>query len=85
VAIAGVVEHGNSAVLVTAGPGAVLDRRRIDLTHGLPTHPHRDAAAALGGDDVDALRQAMGRTARPPWQTKQQLAAAAAMAASAAR
>jgi len=37
----GVVEHGNSAVLVTVAPGAaLLDRRRIDLTHGLPTHPH---------------------------------------------
>lgn len=35
------VEHGNSAVLVTIGPGGeLLDRRRIDLTVGLPTHPH---------------------------------------------
>ena len=40
-ATVGVVEHGNSAVLVTVAPGAeLLDRRRIDLTHGLPTHPH---------------------------------------------
>jgi hypothetical protein len=37
----GVVEHGNSAVLVTvATNGELLDRRRIDLTTGLPTHPH---------------------------------------------
>lgn len=41
-ATVGVVEHGNSAVLVTLGPGGeLLDRRRIDLTErGLPTHPH---------------------------------------------
>ena len=40
-AAVGVVEHGNSAVLVTvAGGGELLDRRRIDLTRGLPTHPH---------------------------------------------
>lgn len=37
----GVVEHGNSAVLVTVAPPAeLLDRRYIDLTRGLPTHPH---------------------------------------------
>jgi hypothetical protein len=38
----GVAEHGNSAVLVTiAHDGALLDRRRIDLTDSsLPTHPH---------------------------------------------
>ncbi|WP_437774912.1 hypothetical protein [Sorangium sp. So ce1097] len=42
VAAVGVVEHGNSAVLVTVAPGGeLLDRRRIDLTDpGLPTHPH---------------------------------------------
>jgi hypothetical protein len=41
-AAVGVVEHGNSAVLVTLAPGGeLLDRRRIDLTdRGLPTHPH---------------------------------------------
>jgi hypothetical protein len=40
-AAVGVVEHGNSAVLVTVAPdGELLDRRRIDLTKGLPTHPH---------------------------------------------
>jgi hypothetical protein len=41
-ATVGVVEHGNSAVLVTVAPGGeLLDRRRIDLTEkGLPTHPH---------------------------------------------
>jgi hypothetical protein len=37
-----VTENGNSAVLVTVAPGgALLDRRRIDLTPpGMPTHPH---------------------------------------------
>src|SRR5436190_5757413 len=41
-ATVGVVEHGNSAVLVTvAHDGKLLDRRRIDLTgRDLPTHPH---------------------------------------------
>jgi hypothetical protein len=40
-ATVGAVEHGNSAVLVTVAPGGgLLDRRRIDLTEGLPTHPH---------------------------------------------
>ncbi len=46
----GVVEHGNSAVLVTVAPdGELLDRRRIDLTRGLPTHPyHHEGSWAVG-------------------------------------
>lgn len=41
IAAVGVVENGNSAVLVTVSQqGEVLDRRALDLTHGLPTHPH---------------------------------------------
>ena len=192
VATVGIAEHGNSAVLVTVAPGGeLLDRRRIDLTHGLPTHPYhhegswavgrylnspwarpisladavalvgrvresaargareslealaatvpmpiagiairlcpqlpptteeriadtraanvadsvmyrealataaaacgwsvfwydrgrvfRDAAEALGGEDVDALLNAMGRSIGPPWQAKHKLAAAAAL------
>jgi len=49
-AVLGVVEHGNSAVLVTMGPDAeLLDRRRIDLTTGLPTHPyHHEGSWAVG-------------------------------------
>ena len=40
-ATVGVAEHGNSAVLVTLGSdGRLLDRRRVDLTEKLPTHPH---------------------------------------------
>jgi hypothetical protein len=41
-AAVGVAENGNSAVLVTIGPGGgLLDRREIQLTEpGLPTHPH---------------------------------------------
>lgn len=41
-ATVGVAEHGNGAVLVTvAAGGALLDRRRLDLTDpSLPTHPH---------------------------------------------
>ena len=42
----------------------------------------RDAAAALG-KDVDAFLDAMGRSIGPPWQARQRLAAAAALAASA--
>ena len=197
-AAVGVTEHGNSAVLVTLAPdGELLDRRRIDLTSGLPTHPHhhegswavgryrdspwarpisladaialvervreaaargareslealvaavpapiasiairvcpklpptteeriadnraqtmadsvmyrqalasaaeargwsvhwydrervfRDAAAALGLDDVDAFLRAMGRSIGPPWQATHRLAAAAALAATGQR
>jgi hypothetical protein len=49
-AAVGVAEHGNSAVLVTVVPDAqLLDRRRIDLTHGLPTHPyHHEGSWAVG-------------------------------------
>jgi len=191
-AVVGVAEHGNSAVLVTVAPGGkFVDRRRIDLTRGLPTHPYHhegswavgrylnsswarqisladavalvarvrasaergareslealaatvpmeiagiairicpqlpptteeriadtraanvadsvmyrevlataaeargwsvhwydrervfhDAAAALGGEDIDAFLQAMGRSIGPPWQAKHKLAAAAAI------
>jgi hypothetical protein len=193
-AAVGVAEHGNSAVLVTVAPGGeLLDRRRVDLTRGLPTHPYhhegswavgrylnspwaraipladavalvervresaargarasleelaatvpvpiasiairvcpqlpptteeriadtrvanvadsvmyrealanaaeargwsvhwydrervfRDAAVALGGEDIDAFLHAMGRSVGPPWQAKHKLAAAAALAA----
>jgi hypothetical protein len=195
-ATVGVVEHGNSAVLITlTSGGELLDRRRIDLTRGLPTHPYhhegswavgrytnspwaraislgdavalvervrecaargareglealaaavpepiagiairvcprlpattaeriadtraanvadsvmyrealaaaagarawfvhwyerervfRDAAAALGGQDIDAFLRAMGRAIGPPWQARHKLAAAAALAATA--
>ncbi|MDX2168127.1 MAG: hypothetical protein SF182_13720 [Deltaproteobacteria bacterium] len=46
----GVAEHGNAAVLVTlAAGGALLDRRRVDLTDGLPTHPyHHEGSWAVG-------------------------------------
>ncbi len=50
-ATVGVVEHGNSAVLVTvASDGALVDRRRVDLTDGgLPTHPyHHEGSWAVG-------------------------------------
>jgi hypothetical protein len=50
VATVGVAEHGNSAILVTVSPsGDLLDRRRIDLTRGLPTHPyHHEGSWAVG-------------------------------------
>lgn len=49
-AAVGVAEHGNSAVLVTvARDGDFLDRRRIDLTRDLPTHPyHHEGSWAVG-------------------------------------
>lgn len=49
-AFVGVAEHGNAAVLVTLAPGGkLLDRRRITLTEGLPTHPyHHEGAWAVG-------------------------------------
>jgi|SRR4051812_9047836 hypothetical protein len=47
---------------------------------------HRDdvfghAAAALGGEDMDGVLHAMGRSIGPPWQAGHKLAAAAAIAA----
>jgi len=45
----------------------------------------RDAAAALGGEDIDAFLRAMGRSIGPPWQARHKLAAAAALAAGARR
>ena len=49
-ATVGVAEHGNSAVLITMAPGGeFLDRRRVDLTRGLPTHPyHHEGSWAVG-------------------------------------
>jgi hypothetical protein len=42
---------------------------------------NRDAAAALGGEDLDAFLKAMGRAAGPPWQARHKVAATAALAA----
>jgi hypothetical protein len=49
-AAVGVAEHGNSAVLVTiAPPNELLDRRYVDLTRDLPTHPyHHEGSWAVG-------------------------------------
>jgi hypothetical protein len=49
-ATVGVAEHGNSAMLVTVGPSdELLDRRNIDLTRDLPTHPyHHEGSWAVG-------------------------------------
>lgn len=56
-AAVGVAEHGNSAVLVTVGSdGELLDRRSIDLTSGLPTHPHHHEGS-----------WAVGRYRDSPW------------------
>ena len=41
----------------------------------------REAAAAVGHEDVDAFLYAVGRSIGPPWQAKHKLAAAAALAA----
>ena len=46
----GVAENSNTAVLVTVAPGGeLLDRRRVELTTGLPTHPHHhEGSSAVG-------------------------------------
>jgi hypothetical protein len=46
----GMVEHGNAVILVTLDEkGALVDRRRAELTQGLPTHPyHHEGAWAVG-------------------------------------
>jgi hypothetical protein len=68
-AAVGVAEHGNSAVLVTVGPGGeFLDRRRIDLTHGLPTHPYHHEGS-----------WAVGRYLNSPWARPMSLADAVAL------
>lgn len=59
-ATVGVAEHGNSAVLITlTGDGKLLDRRRVDLTHGLPTHPYHHEGS-----------WAVGRYVNSPWARK---------------
>lgn len=65
----GVAEHGNSAVLVTIAPdGQLLDRRRIDLTRGLPTHPYHHEGS-----------WAVGRYLNSPWARKISLTDAIAL------
>jgi hypothetical protein len=68
-AAVGVAEHGNSAVLVTIAPdGQLLDRRRIDLTCGLPTHPYHHEGS-----------WAVGRYINSPWARKISLTDAIAL------
>ena len=63
----GVAEHGNSAALATVAPdGALVDRRRIDLTESpLPTHPHHHEGS-----------WAVGRYRDSPWAREISLAEA---------
>jgi hypothetical protein len=68
-ATVGVAEHGNSAVLVTVALGGeLLDRRRIDLTRGLPTHPYHHEGS-----------WAVGRYLNSPWARPLSLADAVAL------
>src|SRR5215470_6915356 len=68
-AAVGVAEHGNSAVLVTlTAGGEFLDRRRVDLTRGLPTHPYHHEGS-----------WAVGRYANSPWARPISLADAVAL------
>jgi len=68
-AAVGVAETGNSAVLVTLAPGGtLLDRRHIDLTRGLPTHPYHHEGS-----------WAMGRFLNSPWARPTTLADAVAL------
>lgn len=65
-ATVGATEHGNSAVLVTvASDGELLDRRRVDLTSGLPSHPHHHEGS-----------WAVGRYRDSPWAREITLAEA---------
>ena len=62
----GVTEHGNSVVLVTiASDSELLDRRRVDLTSGLATHPHHHEGS-----------WAVGRYRDSPWAREITLAEA---------
>lgn len=68
-AAVGVAEHGNSAILVAVAPdGRLLDRRRIDLTRGLPTHPYHHEGSWAVGRYIDS-----------PWARKTTLAEAVAL------
>ena len=68
-ATVGVAENGNSAVLVTLSPRSeLLDRRQIDLTHGLPTHPYHHQGS-----------WAVGRYLNSPWARKTSLPEAIAL------
>ena len=69
-ATVGVAEHVNAAVLVTIAPGgALLDRRRIELTgRGVPTHPHHHEGS-----------WAMGRYLNTPGAKRLSLAEAVAL------
>src|SRR5580700_1205978 len=90
-AATGVAEHGNSAVLITVAPGGeLLDRRRIDLTRGLPTHPyHHEGSWAVGryvnspwaraislGDAVALVERVRDSAARGARESLEALAAA---------
>ena len=68
-ATVGVTEHGNSAVLVAvSSTGELLDRRSIDLTRGLPTHPYHHQGS-----------WAVGRYLDSPWAKKTSLPDAIAL------
>lgn len=59
-ATVGIAENGNSAVLITiSSAGELLDRRQIDLTRGLPTHPYHHQGS-----------WAVGRYLNSPWAKK---------------
>lgn len=68
-ATVGVAENGNSAVLITVSAGGeLLDRRQINLTQGLPTHPYHHQGS-----------WAVGRYLNSPWAKKISLPEAIAL------
>ena len=68
-AAVGVAENGNSAVLVSLTRGGeLLDRRHVELTHGLPTHPYHHEGS-----------WAVGRYVNSPWARKISLPDAVAL------
>jgi hypothetical protein len=67
-AAVGVAENGNSAVLVTIARKELIDRRQIELTQGLPTHPYHHEGS-----------WAVGRYANSPWARATSLPQAVAL------
>jgi hypothetical protein len=66
-ATVGVAEHGNSVILVTVTPrGELLDRRRVDLTRGLPTHPYHHEGSWAVGRYLDSALHARARPTSLP-------------------
>lgn len=67
-ATVGAVENGNSVVLVTVCGTTLVDRRQVNLTRDLPTHPHHHEGS-----------WAVGRYRNSPWSREVTLPEAIAL------